>query len=440
MRTVRFFFHLISAFFSKFKGVLVFGIIIGILFFYLFRFLVPILFTGTTQTIGVSGRYRTDELPSFILQDISQGLTKLNSAGTAEPDLASSWETPDKGKTWIFKLHDNLYWQDGKKVTSKTIVYQFSDVDIETPDDQTIIFKLKEPFSPFPVVVSRPTFKTGLLGIGNWSVKKISIFGGFVEQLVIENDVKDKKIYKFFPTEERTKLAYKLGEVDKLISLYDPAPFNEWPTALVSSFADESQVATLFFNTQDKLLSEKSLRQALMYALKKDELGDSRAISPVSSSSWAYNSQVKQYSYDPEKAKDIVDNLPDTLKEDLTVKLVSTPLLLPTAEKIAIFWDAIGIKTEVLVSSVIPNEFQVFLTIFDIPRDPDQYTLWHSTQTTTNISNYASPRIDKLLEDGRATLESEERKKIYPDFQRFLLGDSPAGFLYHPMHFEISRK
>ena len=48
----------------------------------------------------------------------------------------------------------------------------------------------------------------------------------------------------------------------------------------------------------------------------------------------------------------------------------------------------------------------------------------HSNQTATNISNYQNPRIDKLLEDGRAELTLVERSKIYLDFQRFLLEDS----------------
>ena len=92
------------------------------------------------------------------------------------------------------------------------------------------------------------------------------------------------------------------------------------------------------------------------------------------------------------------------------------------------------------VSSVTPTEYDAFLVIFDIPPDPDQYTLWHSTQAGSNISRYKNPRIDKLLEDGRLNLDTEARKKIYLDFQRFLLEDAPAAFLFHPTWYTISRK
>ena len=87
----------------------------------------------------------------------------------------------------------------------------------------------------------------------------------------------------------------------------------------------------------------------------------------------------------------------------------------------------------------VPVDYDAFLATVDIPKDPDQYSLWHSTQATTNISKYKNPRIDKLLEDGRTELDQDTRKKIYLDFQRFLVEDVPAIFLYHPIFYTISR-
>jgi len=75
-----------------------------------------------------------------------------------------------------------------------------------------------------------------------------------------------------------------------------------------------------------------------------------------------------------------------------------------------------------------------------VPADPDQYVYWQSTQENTNISNYSSPKIDKLLEDGRKTLDTDARKKIYADFQFYLVDDAPAIFLYYPKVVTIRRK
>jgi len=44
------------------------------------------------------------------------------------------------------------------------------------------------------------------------------------------------------------------------------------------------------------------------------------------------------------------------------------------------------------------------------------------------------------LEDGRIELDTEVRKKIYFDFQRFLLEDAPAAFLVNPVSYTVTRK
>ena len=116
------------------------------------------------------------------------------------------------------------------------------------------------------------------------------------------------------------------------------------------------------------------------------------------------------------------------------------PNLLKTAEKIAEEWRNIGMTVEIEVVTSVPQDYEAFLATVDIPKDPDQYSLWHSTQTGTNISRFKNPRIDKLLEDGRTELDQEARKKIYLDFQRFIVEDVPAIFLYHPTFYTVTRK
>ena len=122
-----------------------------------------------------------------------------------------------------------------------------------------------------------------------------------------------------------------------------------------------------------------------------------------------------------EKAKELIEGLSKEEKKTLELKLCTTPLLIDAAEKIAKDWQAVGVKASVQAVSSVPDTFNAFLAIFDIPQDPDQYALWHSSQDLTNIANYSNPRIDKLLEDGRTQIDAGERKKIYLDFQRFLL-------------------
>jgi len=48
-------------------------------------------------------------------------------------------------------------------------------------------------------------------------------------------------------------------------------------------------------------------------------------------------------------------------------------------------------------------------------------------------------KIDKLLEDGRTTIDQKERRLIYFDFQKSLLEELPAIFLYFPNRYQVSR-
>jgi peptide/nickel transport system substrate-binding protein len=448
MLKARYFFRLIYAFLKKFKGLIIIGAFFGVGLFFLVTLISNKYLQKHSEVIGISGRYHPENLPNQILSLIGDSLTKINSNGMVEPNLAKNWETSDKGKTWLFTLNDAIVWQNGKVLTSSDISYNFSDLSAENIDEKSIKFTLKEPYSPFPSVLSSPVFLQGLIGTGKWRVTDLKIANTYVSKLTLEKDEIDEKnkktklikIYKFYPTEERAKLAFKLGEVNSLQSILDATPFTNWATTSVESSVNYNQIVTVFFNNKDALLSEKNIRQALYYALNKEIFDGERAISPISKNSWAFNPQVKRYAYNQDRARELIDTLPDEAKTNLKITLISASPLLSTAEKIADSWKDIGIETNVQVSSVIPTEFQAYLAVLQPPVDPDQYSLWHTTQTQTNISKYSDARIDKLLEDGRTQLYPEERRKTYLDFQRFLLEDVPALFLYYPNQYTISRK
>lgn len=438
MPNLRYIFRLISAFFIRFRTLILLGFILGILIFLVARVVLPFFLPSSIIKIGMTGRYTASTLPDPILHMIGRGLTKLGSDGSVEPDISSSWETPDRGKTWIFHLRQDTTWQDGKKLTSSNVSYAFSDVTIERPDAKTIVFKLQNPYSAFPSVVSRPTFKSGLLGTGEWEVKNLSLVGNLIDQITLEKKNRARVIYRFYPTEDRTKLAFELGQVNSIQGIFDARPFSSWPKVKIDENTDTGEFVAVFFNNQDKLLSDKTFRQALSYAINKEVLGGLRAISPISIGSWAYNPQVKPYDYDLAKAKSSIADYKKSSKIDrIILNFNAPPVLLSQAERIKKDWEDAGVTVNLQVMSNVPSDYQALLAIFDIPDDPDQYPIWHSTQTATNITHYSSPRIDKLLEDGRTEIDLRDRKQTYFDFQRFLVEDSPAAFLYYPTTFTI---
>ncbi|MBL7150357.1 ABC transporter substrate-binding protein [Candidatus Microgenomates bacterium] len=433
LRRFRISFWFFRAFWEKYFKVIILGLVLGIsVFVFYSRFTHLIPQPKKTTKIGFVGRYTPNKLPLSVLEKISRGLVKTEMNGSASPDLAESWEIKDEGKTYTFHLKKGFSWQDGTPLKTEDIHYNLEGVKLEVKNDDTLEFKLNEPFSPFPTILNQPLFKEGFLGLGEYRVTSMKFSGDFVDSLKIESD--DALIFKFYPTERAAVLGFKLGEIDELTNITDLSEFETWPNINITPELHQDQFVAVFYNTKDQNLSSKTFRQALTYAIEKPD-DKSRALGPLNPNSWTYNNQVKPYDYNLQKAKDLLE---ESKLTEVEIELTTTFSQLPFAEKIKESWQKLGIKTTVRVISTLPEDFQAFLASQEIPADPDQYTLWHSTQNG-NITGYNDPRIDQLLESARKTLDLEERKEKYFDFQRFLVEDVPAAFLFHPTVYTISR-
>lgn len=427
------------------------GIVVGVIVYLLLPFLRPFI-PRSTKTIGIVGSYTIETLTPDIQNKLSLGLAHLTQSGEATPSAAASFEVGSDGKTYTFYLRENLFWQDGKKFTASDINYNFKDVSIHVENDQKIIFSLKEPYAPFPTVLAQPIFRRGFVGLvgtgdlegnGDYRVVDVDLNGMFIVGLSLEGNTPKTKnqrfFYKFYSNEEEAKMRFMLGEADEITNLVDPGFFESWKNVRISKSIAHNQLVTLFYNTSFPSLSDKSIRQALTYALPRDFKEEVKASTPLNPNSWAYVSQSK-YSQNIEQAKKLLaDSSQATQSGKLTLELTTTAQFKELAERIKASWEEIGIQTDIKVVDTIPSDPQILLERYKIPTDPDQYVLWHSTQAT-NISHYSSPKIDKLLEDGRQTVNKEERAQIYADFQKHIVDESPAAFLYYPTVYTISRK
>ena len=390
-----------------------------------------------TIRIGRVGKYSLETLPPDIESKISVGLVKDNIDGSVTPGLAKSWTVSPDGKTYTFTLNHDLTWSDGSQVIPQDITYNFQDVQT-TRGNGTVTFQLSEPFSPFYSAVSEPLLKNGRWGVGTYRVEGQQSYNGILQSVTLVGP--DKLIYKFYPTESSALTAYQLGEVDKVEALsFVPSDLTKDSASHVATDSGDRKITVLFFNNNDSLLSAKSTRQALAYAIRDKTFGAERAISPIDSRSWAYNPLVKTYDYDAAHAKTL---LAENIKDPSTVslELKTTLPYLDEAESIASDWQtALGIQVNVKVVTTVSSDYQTLLADFTPPTDPDQYTMLHSTQPT-NFTHVTDLKVDKLLEDGRRTLDPKLRKDIYLDFQRFLLEDCPAVFLFNSSSYTISRK
>ena len=108
----RLLFWVLKAYLTKWGKILVLSFVAGLVVFFALlstsRFLIRLLPFERQETIGYVGAYSIDSLPRNIQNKISRGMTKIAPDGSIRPDVASSWQVKENGKTYIFTLRDAL--------------------------------------------------------------------------------------------------------------------------------------------------------------------------------------------------------------------------------------------------------------------------------------------------------------------------------------------
>ncbi|MBI3956281.1 ABC transporter substrate-binding protein [Candidatus Gottesmanbacteria bacterium] len=426
----------------KYTFPLALGFLVGLVGMVAFRGVLPRIahqIFEPTIRIGMVGEVGPASLPLDIQRLLGAGLTKLDPDGVPQPELATKWEATDSGRTYAFTIRENATWHSGRPVQANDINYNIRDVTFTVTGPYAIRATLKEPFAPFLTLVTKPILQTGLRGFGPYRVANVRLKGESVQYLRLE-PVTEKKApnreYRFYRTENGAITAFQLGDVDVLTDLTSPGIFGSKTSASVSASPRYDRVVALYFNTKESLLSEKGVRQALAFAVP--DLGYERAYSPIAKFSWAYADDIKRYDYNPSQVKRLLSGA-RIASQSANLTITTFSQFVDVAQKIATSWTNLGVPTAVQVVNEL-GPFQVLLSAQPIPPDPDQYPLWHSTQSSTNLTGYVNAKIDKLLEDGRKELDIEKRKKIYADFTKRLVEDVPAAFLYYPTTYTVTRR
>ncbi|OGN06668.1 MAG: hypothetical protein A2750_02350 [Candidatus Yanofskybacteria bacterium RIFCSPHIGHO2_01_FULL_45_42] len=219
----------------------------------------------------------------------------------------------------------------------------------------------------------------------------------------------------------------------------------------------------VFFNqNKSAILSDKNIRLALSHATDKNALVEkvleNRGIavhSPMMGGVLDISNNIKKYDYDLDLAKTILetngwskDKNEVFAKKDqkLQIKIATStwPELAEVAKIVEEQWEALGAQVDIEVlptpelQQVIKDrnyEALLFGAVLNI--DPDPFSLWHSSQKKDpglNLSLYDNKAADTLLEEARQTLNPLERADKYNDFQKLIIEDIPAVFLYNPLY------
>ncbi len=424
----------IFALIKRKKNILLgFGLIIGLIIFGGY-FLSKEVFKRTL-TQGFIGTYQEKDLPETVTNLVSKSLVRLDKSGMPQSELAEKWEVNESATEYLFTLKPDLKWSDGQEIVSSDIEFTIPDVEVTYPEPNKIKFKIADSFSPFPTLLTKPIFKKNtLIGVGPYTINQIKKDGLFIKRISMSTTSPGlpQLIIKFYPNEKIAKTSMKLGEIESLFGVNELSNKQENPQYGVWSLTNYEQLVTIFYNAKDPVLSDENFRLALSYFAPRIE-NEEEAITSLPPSSWAFNKDVKDFLNNPDAGKNAWDKVKNG--KDTTINLTVTSSLKSIGNLVVEEWKKNGINAQLTEESGVPQNFQALLITQEIPADPDQYALWHSTQLGgSNISQYASPRIDKDLEDGRKLTDLEVRKSKYHDFQKTLLDRAPATFLYFPKY------
>ncbi|RJG22583.1 ABC transporter substrate-binding protein [Paenibacillus thiaminolyticus] len=206
------------------------------------------------------------------------------------------------------------------------------------------------------------------------------------------------------------------------------------------------------FNHGKPYLKDKKVRQALIYGLDRKTIvegvsqGSAQVANvPVSPTSWAYTEEgINPYDYDPDKAKQLLEEAgwkagAQGIREKDGQKLIIRYLSSKSKNSDAFIaiakenYEAIGIQFE-------PEQFADFNSLRAKVEGGDYDLASFSTAmiidpaygvadfSTEEAKGYSNPTVDKLIQEGLGTLDTDKRKEIYKKLYQELNEDPPYIF------------
>ena len=279
----------------------------------------------------------------------------------------------------------------------------------------------------------------------------------------------DTVIIKLYDSEDSMITAYNSNEIQNLSSI-SPKNLNKLKFKQRVNITELKvpRYFVVFFNqSQNPVLASKNVRLALNYATDKQAIIDTVAggkgsaiYSPLIESVLNVGQDITKYTFDLNQAKTILaaDGWTSTDSNGfvqkgtgknlarLTIHITTStlPELVQIANILKSQWSQAGV--EVIVDALATPQLQqvikdrsyqslLFGEILDL--DPDPFSFWDSSQTQKlglNLALYSNKTTDGLLQDARQSLNPLERAKKYDDFQKIVISDAPAVFLYNPLY------
>lgn len=455
----------------------------------------------TGEPSGLISMIAGESASSAISSNIFNSLLKYNKNLDLEGDLVESWQISSDQKTITFTLKRNLKWADNQPITSADVLFTWQAVtDEKTASPYASDFQLvKKAETPDPHTFKVTYDQAYAPALDSWAglqiLPKHLLAGQDLHTTAFARNPVGSHYYKLdgWAHGEYLKLSRNpnsvLGQakIDKLITRIIPdnsAQFLELMadnidtmgldpikySRIIPARPELQQKLGLYkelgnsytymgFNLKHKPFDDVRVRQAINYAIDKQEIIDGvylglgiNIASPYKPGTRWSNPNLSPYPYNPAKARELLkqagftdtngDGILERDGKPFAFEIVtnqnkerekSAVLIQRRLKEVGIDVKIRAIEWASFISRFIKTgDFDVVVLGWGLGLDPDQYNIWHSSQQAPgqfNFIGYHNPKVDKLLEAGRLELNPDKRMQIYHEFAQVLLEDSPIVYL-----------
>jgi peptide/nickel transport system substrate-binding protein len=405
---------------------------------------------------------------------IYRGLTGFAPDGSLRAELAESW-APEGNTAWVFKLRDAKF-QNGEKVTSADVKWTVEQVAgekstayfrvqmqgiaaIETPDDKTVRFVMKEPTVTLPLwfasfhmpIISRVSDAKSPVGAGPFVIK--------AQERGVSFDLEASPTYYkpglpklkairavAYADENLRVAALQAGDVD----LIEYVPWQSMEAIgkdpKLTLDAVDGPYMYLVFNASKPPFNDARVRKAVAHAIKREEIvkaaffgrGSALAHLPIPQASEFFNPEHENaWNYDPALARKLLAEAghPD----GFTCSFLSTAqygMHKDSAEVVQQNIAAVGIRAELNLPDwatrvTIGNKGQYDMAMMGDAadsNDPDGVVKAIDGSLSPSYSRSFGLKTDKitaLINAGRAEFDLPKRKAIYKELEALVDEEAP---------------
>src|SRR5215203_2029350 len=434
-------------------------------------------------------------------------------ATTIRPGLAESWEISDDGLVYTFNLRQGVSFHDGEPFNADAVVTWFNSIKegapgsqydatrmvymanfitnwidkVEAVDESTVRMTLPNPYAPLLANLAIPIggipspaaiaqgldyLATNPSGTGAFRLASPNDWTRD-SQMVLQANPEywggapkvEQFIIRVIPESSTRLQSLEAGEIDIAWALIpeDVEKTRENPDLVIIEAAGLN-TNSVEFNVTKEPFTSKEVRQALNYAVNKQELSDGLyngnmvpaggVLPPVD---WAFNPDLKSYPYDPDRARELLASAGYDEGNPLTFTFMAYTIprgYNPAADRLATaiqeYWSEVGVQTDIQTGEWTQyradrREGKFACDLYGWQGDngdPDNFlaTFFNSANKGGgNTSFYDNPKVDDLLVQAVQVSDMEERKALYQQAEQIVVDDAPWVFLGYQKHQVVTR-